>query len=161
MKNDPGNNNDNTEQDDNFDKPCEGFPIRDEVEDFAGKNRVFQIMCYNLGYGYTLIATEEGKDGLGYEFQDFSEIGPHSALGDLRGKMSRSLATRHITYKEDRYFPLHDTIRGRITCSEEGGLTFVVDGIPLSLQDLAGIIEMHEGWQFRLELADPSDDISK
>jgi len=36
----------------------------------------------------------------------------------------------------------------------------VIDGIPLTLEDLREIIAMHEGWDFRLQIADSSDDVS-
>ena len=56
---------------------------------------------------------------------------------------------------------LHDTLRGRITWSQDNGLALIVDGIPLDLDDLREILETHEGWQFRLEIADPSRDVSR
>jgi hypothetical protein len=40
-------------------------------------------------------------------------------------------------------------------------MVLVIDGIPLTLDELGKLLEMHEGWQFRLEIADASDDISK
>ena len=73
------------------------FPIRESVEDFAGKQRTFVIDCHEGGLGYTVRASEEGKDGRGYQFASYSEIDPYSALGRVRQKMSRGLATRHIT----------------------------------------------------------------
>jgi hypothetical protein len=137
------------------------FPIRDSVEDALGRERSFLITSHPVGLGYTLRASEEGKDGLGYEFSSFSETSPYNALFSLRDKMHRSLATRHITRSGTRYQMLHDTLRGRITWSQEDGLALIVDGIPLDLDDLREILETHEGWQFRLEIADASCDISR
>jgi hypothetical protein len=56
---------------------------------------------------------------------------------------------------------MHSVLRGRIAWSHDTGLALVVDGIPLDLNDMREILVSHEGWQFRLEIADPSDDISK
>jgi hypothetical protein len=56
---------------------------------------------------------------------------------------------------------LHDTLRGRITRSQDNGLALIVDGIPLDLDELREVLETHEGWQFRLEIADPSGDVSR
>jgi hypothetical protein len=137
------------------------FPIRETVEDYAGRERRFVISYRSSGVGYTVTAEEEGKEGLGYEFSAFSETSPYNALGELRWKMYRSLATRHITRAEGRYRPLHDIVRGRITMTGDGELLLVVDGIPLTLDDLGQILEMHEGWQFRLQIADHTEDISK
>ncbi|MCI0395480.1 MAG: hypothetical protein L0332_17415 [Chloroflexi bacterium] len=141
--------------------PDKDFPIRESVEDAFGNKRSFQITYESVGLGYTLIAREEGKEGLGYEFSAFSETSPCNALFRLREKMYRSLATRHITWRDSQYVPMHGTIRGRITWSQAEGLVVVVDGIPLTLADLGEILAMHEGWQFRLDIVDPSDDISK
>jgi hypothetical protein len=41
------------------------FPIHEVVEDFAGKQRTFVIDCHAGEMGYTVRASEEGKDGLG------------------------------------------------------------------------------------------------
>lgn len=65
------------------------FPIHESVEDFAGKQRKFVINCHEGGLGYTVRASEEGKDGLGYQFASYSETSPYSALGRVRDKMSR------------------------------------------------------------------------
>ena len=137
------------------------FPIRDTVEDAFGDVRSFLITSHPVGLGYTLRASEEGKEGMGYEFSSFSETSPYNALFNLRDKMHRGLATRHITRRGSRYQMLHDTIRGRITWSQEDGLALIVDGIPLDLDDMREILETHEGWQFRLEIVDPSFDISR
>lgn len=61
------------------------FPIRQSVEDFAGKQRKFVINCHEGGLGYTVRASEEGKDGLGYQFAACSETSPYNVLG--RGLM--------------------------------------------------------------------------
>ena len=141
--------------------PDQDFPMRDAIEDAAGKERSFLITYREVGFGYELVAEEEGKEGMGYEFSAFSETSPYHALGNLRAKMHRSLATRHISRRGSRYMPLHDTLRGRITWSRDRGLMLIIDGLALTLEELGKILEMHEGWQFRLEVADASDDTSK
>ena len=137
------------------------FPIHESVEDAFGKQRSFIITYEALDLGYQVEAQEEGKDGLGYEFSSFSETSPYNALGSLREKMYRTLAMRHITKQGSSYQMMHNMLRGRITWSHDKGVMLVVDGIALELEDLREILEIHEGWQFRLEIADPSDDISK
>jgi hypothetical protein len=56
---------------------------------------------------------------------------------------------------------LHDTLRGRISWTNHYGLVLIVDGVPLEMEDIRQILETHEGWQFRLEIADPSGDLSR
>ena len=129
------------------------FPLREEVEDFRGKFRTFVITCEEVGLGFTLRAQEQGVDE-GYEFAAYSETSPYSALGRLRQKMYRGLATRHITGRRGEYRMLHDSVAGRITSDGDGGVLLVVDGIPLTLAELASILASHEGWSFELQIRD-------
>ena len=130
------------------------FPLREDVEDFSGRTRTFVISCRESGLGFTVRAEEEGAEGTGYEFAAYSETSPYSALGRLRQKMYRGLATRHITGSPGRYRMLHDTLNGRITSDAEGGVVLVVDGVPLGIDDLAEIFASHEGWGFEMQIRD-------
>ncbi len=40
------------------------FPLREEVEDYAGTARVFVITCYETPLGFTVRAEEEGSRDL-------------------------------------------------------------------------------------------------
>lgn len=142
------------------DDPSADFPMRETVEDHSGAYRTFLISYRSSERGFTVTAEEEGKQGLGYQFSAFSETSPYNALGAVRQKTYRSLATRHITRSDGHYRPLHDTLRGRITANEIGDLVLVIDGIPLTLEDLREMLAMHEGWDFRLQIADSSEDLS-
>jgi len=130
------------------------FPLTDEVEDYSGRTRTFIIDCHEVPLGFTVHAQEEGKDGLGYEFAAYSETSPYAALGRVRRKMHRALATRHITRLDNGYSMLHDEVRGRITWDQETGVALIVDGIRLSLEDLGSILSSHEGWSFELKIVD-------
>jgi hypothetical protein len=145
----------------NEENPEDDFPMRDVVEDAFGNKRSFLISYRTVGPGHTVTAEEEGKDGYGYQFESFSETSPYNALFDLRSKMARSLATCHITKDDHGYTLLHDTLRGRITWGGMERIILVVDGIPLTMDDLYEILSTHEGWLFRLEIVDPSGDVSK
>jgi hypothetical protein len=112
------------------------FPIRDKV------------------LGFTVRATEEGRKGTGYEFAAYSEMSPYSALGRVRDKMRRGLATRHITGSPGDYQMTHDQLRGRISSDREAGVLLVVDGTPLTMEDIAEILSTHEGWAFELRIVD-------
>ena len=68
--------------------------------------------------------------------------------------MHRGLATRHVTGSPGYYRMLHDRLRGRITSDGKGGALLIVDGIALGLEDLASILESHEGWAFELQIVD-------
>lgn len=130
------------------------FPMREEVEDHAGKARVFVISCHEGGLGFTVRAEEEGAHGTGYEFAAYSETSPYSALGRLRQKMYRGLATRHIRGRHGGYQMLHDTLSGRIMSDGKGAVVLVIDGVPLSMDDLSSILASHEGWGFEIKMVD-------
>ncbi len=130
------------------------FPMREEVEHFSGKTRVFSIDCHQGHLGYTLHAREEGVENGGYEFGAYSETSPYSALGQLRVKMRRALATRHISGKAGKHNMLHDRMRGHIEWSQERGVSLVVDGTTLGIDELAVILGSYEGWTFDLRIKD-------
>ena len=130
------------------------FPIEEEVEDHAGRTRCFLITCHDGPLGFTVRAQEQEAQGTGYEFAAYSETSPYNALGRLRQKMYRGLATRHITRSLHGYRMLHDKLSGRIASDGNRGVLVVVDGIPLSIDDLAHILISHEGWSFDLTIID-------
>lgn len=130
------------------------FPIREEVEDFFGKQRLFLIDCHEGGLGYTVRASEQGKNGLGYEFASYSETSPYAALGRVRQKISRGLATRHISASGGERHMLHDTLKGRITTDENGRVLLVIDGIPLRMEEIESFFNTHEGWVFEMRIED-------
>lgn len=130
------------------------FPMREEVEDFSGKTRVFLVDCHQGHLGFTVRAREEGVEAGGYEFGAYSETSPYSALGHLRVKMRRALATRHISGAAGDYQMLHDRLRGHIEWSQDRGVLLVVDGLSLGIKDLSKILATHEGWSFELRIKD-------
>ena len=129
------------------------FPLREDVEDFSGKARTFLIDCSETALGFTVRAQEQGTED-GYEFAAYSETSPYSALGRVRQKMYRELATRHITGAPGGYRMLHDSLSGRITSDDDGGVLLVVDGVPLSLEEIGSILVSREGWSFELQITD-------
>lgn len=130
------------------------FPIEEEVEDHRGRTRLFLITCHEGPLGFTVRAQEKAAQGAGYEFAAYSETSPYNALGRLRQKMYRGLATRHITRSTHGYRMLHDKLSGRIASDGNGGALVVVDGIALSIDELAHILISHEGWNFDLKVID-------
>ncbi len=129
------------------------FPIHEEAEDFAGRKRSFVIDCHQGPLGYTVRASEAGKNGLGFEFASYSETSPYAALGRVRSKMARGLARRHLSSAKGPAEMLHDSIDGRIS-SRDGEVVVVVDGVPLDIDDLARFLAVREGWGFELRITD-------
>ncbi len=120
----------------------------------SGRERPFLIDCREGPLGRTVRALEVGANGLGYEFAAFSETSPYSALGRVRAKMSRELATRHLPWGKDRPRMLQDILRGRIASADEGDVVLVVYGVALRLNDLEAVLRSHEGWEFELRIVD-------
>ena len=129
------------------------FPIRQEVEDFSGRRRSFVINCHDGPLGFTVRASEEDKEGLGHEFASYSETSPYSALGRVRDKMARGLATRHLSSAKGPKEMLHDSLEGRIT-SRGGAVVVVVDGVALGIEDLERFLAAREGRGFEMRIAD-------
>ena len=139
--------------------PDRDFPMTETFEDFAGEERVFEITLWEPPTGHAVQAAEVGKDN-GYLFVEFDTTCPYVALGRLRGKVRRALATRHLQEREDGCMsPTHDVLRGRITMDSDTGAIFVIDGKPLSLEELGDLLLTHEGWQFRLQIIEPADEV--
>jgi hypothetical protein len=49
---------------------------------------------------------------------------------------------------------MHDRLSGRIASERGAGVFLVVDGIPLTIENLAEILSTHEGWGFELKIVD-------
>ncbi len=70
------------------------------------------------------------------------------------------MAIRHLEERvPGEFLPLHHTLRGRISYSRgEHAVAFVIDGKPLTLAQFAKMVEMYEGWQFRLDFFDVGEE---
>jgi len=92
------NNSDQHDNESSHEFPMlEGFPFEEAFEDFAGNKRTFILSCFHTGEGYVMDAKEKGKEN-GYEFSAYSETSP--PFGQLRKKMKRMMAIRHLTMKQ-------------------------------------------------------------
>lgn len=136
------------------DDPDKDFPIRQAFTDCAGQPRHFVISYFHASLGFGVQAEEEGKDGQGFFFREFDATSPYLALGRIRGRIEKTLATRHIEQREPGNFQAtHRTVRGRISYSD-GEVAFVIDGQLLTLQQFGKMVETFEGFEFRLDIRD-------
>jgi hypothetical protein len=134
------------------DDPDKDFPIRQAFTDCSGQPRHFVISYFPANLGFGVQAEEEGKGGQGFFFREFDATSPYLALGRLRGRIRKTLATRHIEQPEPGNFQAtHETVRGRISYSD-GEVAFVIDGQLLTLQQFGKMVETFEGFEFRLEI---------
>jgi hypothetical protein len=136
------------------DEPDRDFPIRQAFTDCAGQDRHFIISYFHASLGFGVQAEEEGKDGQGFFFREFDATSPYLALGRLRGRIEKALATRHIEQREPGNFQVtHRTVRGRISYSD-GEVAFVVDGQLLTLRQFGKMVETFEGFEFCFDIGD-------
>ena len=130
------------------------FPSSEEFTDFAGRTRKFTLEQYPVPLGYGVCASEDVGGDNGYVFRAFSTVDPFQALGDLRLRIRKLLSVRHLVERDGRLSLTHDRLRGRI---DDGGV--VVDGIFLTFDQLAELLQTHEGFQFDLKIVDSSDEL--
>ncbi|MGF6297831.1 MULTISPECIES: DUF7686 domain-containing protein [Paraburkholderia] len=136
-------------------------PIR--MIDCEGEAHQFHFQLRLLGDRIALDAFElRGELRTGYRFQLIGEADDDVfvLLGRLVERMRRALSVRHIDFRERRI--IDSTVRGRIEWDESqaGYLPLaVVDGKEVSWDDLGQMLMSMEGWQFRLDIADPSEEL--
>jgi hypothetical protein len=138
-----------------------------DVPDAAGAMHRFYFEVRLLGDKVSLQAFEviSGDPG-GYEFQVLgdAEADLFELMGQMVPRIRRLLARQHL--KTEPQMPgLHiadSLVRGRITWDdkEDGQLPMlVIDGKEISWERFGRMVMGFEGWQFRLEILDPSEEI--
>ncbi len=130
------------------------FPLDEAFHDCCGRERRFRIDCLAHEGGYFLRARESTKDGAGYEFAAHSGTAAYLALAALRATIRRGLSIRYLAGEGEPIGFSHGTARGYIG---DGGV--VIDGRLVAFDDLARLLQEHEGWQLWLRVADPYEDL--
>ncbi|MPW23979.1 conserved hypothetical protein [Paraburkholderia piptadeniae] len=107
------------------------------------------------------------EDCVGFRFQLLGEpqSDPFELLGNLVQKVKRALTVRHLVEHAGNLEVAGTTVRGRIEwdsgqdSGESGRLPrVVIDGRRVDWTDFGAMLMAFEGWQFRIELVDPSDE---
>ena len=140
------------------------------LADGDGAFHVFHFRSLLFGDQLSLEAFELGsgdEDCGGFRFQLLGDpqSDPFELLGNLVQKIKRALATRHLAEHDGNLEIAGTTVRGRIEwdsrqeSGESGRLPCVViDGRRVGWTDFGAILMAFEGWQFRMEVVDPSDE---
>ena len=80
----------------------------------------------------------------------------------LLGKMRRALTWQHLVEEDGRLSVSDDLkVRGRFNWDDETNGTLpllVINGKAVTWDDFGQILMTYEGWQFKLEIYDPSDE---
>ena len=138
-----------------------------EIADAAGTAHRFHFEVRLLGDRVALEAFELVNDGPGgYQFQVIGDA--EEDLFELMGKMvpriGRLLAQQHLK-TEAHISGLHIAdllVRGRITWdeSEDGRVPMlVIDGREITWEQFGQMVMGFEGWQFRFEIRDQSEEV--
>lgn len=139
-------------------------PIR--MLDGRGAEHEFRFRTRLFGQGVAIDAFEL-RDGCpaGYRFQVIGEPDdePLELLGKLIGKMRRALALTHLE-DTDHGLQVNDglVLRGTVDSDPEEDHRVpmvIVDGREISWDELGRMVATFEGWQFRLEFRDRSDEV--
>jgi hypothetical protein len=137
------------------------------LSDASGTLHQFHFRSLLLGDKLSLEAfdgTSEEEQLSGYRFQILGD--PLSdqfvLLGKLIEKMRRLIAVAHVRHGDLGLEIVDETIRGRIEWdgAEHSRMPcVVVDGRRVEWDELGRMLMTFEGWQFKLEVRDPSDEI--
>lgn len=137
-------------------------PIR--LTDCEGRVHEFHFRTRLLGQDIALDAFEfcNGNQA-GYQFQIIgdSEEDLFELLGRLVEKMRRALAIKHLEQGNLGLQVAARVVRGRIDCNgEENGRVpvVVIDGREVTWNQLGRMLMSFEGWQFKLEMLDRSEE---
>lgn len=134
--------------------------------DANGVARQFHFRTLLFGDKLSLESFESTSDEepSGYRFQIIGDplADQFVLLGKLIEKMRRSLAVIHIRDTDLGLQIIDDTVRGRIELDGSDDLRVpcvVIDGRRVEWDELGHMLMMFEGWRFKLEVRDPSDEI--
>ena len=135
------------------------------LNDRQGAAHEFHFRSFLCGTGLVLEAFElvDGQPG-GYHFSVLGdpEADPLARLAQLIDKMRQALAVQHLN-EDDYGLRIADLcVRGRIECGEDGPgepPCLVIDGRELTWDDFGRLLSSYEGWQFKLEIRDRTDEV--
>ncbi len=91
-----------------------------------------------------------------------ADADPIELFARLSAKLQRDLSRRHL--EETDGGPMigrEHVVRGRIEWDDDSGgriPLLVIDGRPVSWEQLGRMVMSYEGWRFKLEMRDPVED---
>jgi hypothetical protein len=135
------------------------------LTDCAGEEHQFHFQTRLLGGIVSLEAFElrEGNPA-GYKYQLIGdpEEDLFALLGRLIQRIRKALSVKHVEDGKCGIQIIESTVRGRIEWDEdEDGRVplMIVDGREISWDEFGQMLMGLEGWQFKLEIFDPSDEV--
>jgi hypothetical protein len=135
------------------------------ITDCAGVTHEFHFQTRLLGNIVALEAFElRDEIPAGYQFQMVGdpEDDLFTLLGRLIEKIRRALSIKHIADDGNGLQVADQTVRGRIEWDDseiDHTPLVVVDGREISWEDFGRMLLTFEGWQFKLEIRDPAEEL--
>lgn len=135
-----------------------------KIEDCDGLPHEFHFQLRLLGNIVSLEAFEVAQgDPSGYSFQVIGDPDEDifTLLGRMIQKIQRSLSVKYIEESDLGPQFSGQTVKGHITsdCNEfERMPVMVIDGREFSWEEFGRMLLTHEGWQFKLEIVDSSEE---
>ena len=137
-----------------------------DMSDAAGVKHRFHFLLRHLGDRVALEAFEvQGGERGGYELQilDDAEVDLFELMARLVERMRRALALRHLVDDGLTLSIADMSVRGRVSCDPESEgyrvPILVIDGREVSLEQFGQMLMTFEGWQFKLEIKDRSEEV--
>ncbi len=136
------------------------FPLSETVRDASGHPVEFEISAFTTPVDglISIDALETDSDINHWSFSVLHYVGAEPlshALVRLRRKMERRMSTRHFNVINGSYVLTHGVAVGDV---DSGGV--MIDGAFVPMDRLMEMIQSHEGFQFRIEFVDSTDDFS-
>lgn len=138
-------------------------PLR--LRDVDDNDHEFHFRSLLLGDRLSLEAFQLAGDdeAAGYRFQILGQADsePFALLGQLIQKIKRALSMKHLQADAGRLQIADMTVRGRVEWNGDEGASqpcVIIDGRCIEWNDFGAMLLAFEGWQFRLEMLDPSDE---
>jgi hypothetical protein len=141
------------------------------LQDADGTDHTFYFSVRLMEVGLVLRAFEkefENRSG-GYEFSIIGDVddGVFSLFSKLYTRMCKALSRKHIYHDEGTHkweITESDIVRGQITDDPDtedwdSDLMFVVDGKAITLKEFGQMLKAYEGFNFKLQIFDESDEI--
>ncbi|WP_255504219.1 DUF7713 domain-containing protein [Caballeronia sp. EK] len=146
----------------NFEHP-NFTPLR--LLDVHGDEHEFHFRSLLLGEQLSLEAFElmGDDDSGGYRFQILGdpESEPFAPMAQLVQKIKRALGITHLVADAGGLQVAETIVRGRLEwdgVEHTSQPCVIIDGRRVDWRDFGAMLLAFEGWQFRLELLDPSDE---
>lgn len=135
------------------------------MTDCTGEAHEFHFRTRLLGPTVAIDAFELKRgEPAGYQFRILGESDDDvlELLGRLVARIRRGLSVKHLRQSGPDLQIADQTVRARIESDETEQWRMpllVIDGREVSWHDFGRMLMTFEGWQFRLEIADPTDEV--